>query len=80
MNQDILKLNLALLNGCTARHTMVFAAWDSLEPGGAFIIENDHDPIPLRRQLSARGGDEVEWEYLQRGPETFRVKISRRAS
>jgi len=38
---------------------------------------NDHDPQPLRRQLESQFMSEITWNYLERGPEVFRVCIAR---
>lgn len=45
--------------------------------GEYFILLNDHDPIPLRYQFEAEFGQAFTWEYLERGPTEFRVKISK---
>ena len=29
------------------RHTLIFEAFDALEPGSGFELVNDHDPKPL---------------------------------
>ena len=59
------------------RHPRVFGAWNSLAEGTAMLLVNDHDPVPLYYQFAAeyRGG--FRWEYLERGPETWRVRISK---
>ena len=59
------------------RHPVVFAALDRLAVGESLVIQNDHDPQPLRIQLGQMRQGEVSWEYLERGPETFRVRITR---
>jgi uncharacterized protein (DUF2249 family)/quercetin dioxygenase-like cupin family protein len=59
------------------RHPIVFAAFDRLAVGGSLTIKNDHDPQPLRMQLERMRQGEVSWEYLERGPETFKVRITR---
>jgi uncharacterized protein (DUF2249 family) len=59
------------------RHPKVFNTWHSLAEGAAMLLVNDHDPVPLYYQFAAeyRGG--FRWEYLERGPETWRVRISK---
>ncbi|HEY6186357.1 MAG TPA: DUF2249 domain-containing protein [Pyrinomonadaceae bacterium] len=59
------------------RHPLVFAAFDHLAVGESFIIFNDHDPQPLRMQIEQMREGEVDWEYLERGPDTFRVRLTR---
>lgn len=62
---------------CEARHPIIFAAWEELNPGAFFTITNDHDPVPLRLQLTRRGGNTLKWDYLERGPGIFRVRIEK---
>jgi uncharacterized protein (DUF2249 family)/quercetin dioxygenase-like cupin family protein len=59
------------------RHPAVFDAIDRLAVGESFVIFNDHDPRPLWVQIEQLRGGEVTWEYLERGPDTFRVRIAR---
>jgi uncharacterized protein (DUF2249 family)/quercetin dioxygenase-like cupin family protein len=59
------------------RHPLVFDAFDRLEVGESFIIYNDHDPHPLRMQIMQMREGEMSWEYIERGPDTFRVRLTR---
>lgn len=59
------------------KHPTIFATFDALEPGSAFVIVNDHDPVPLRYQLMAERGEGFTWRYLEEGPELWRVEIGR---
>jgi len=59
------------------KHPRIFEIYDSLVPGQAFIINNDHDPKPLYYQLLAERGQTFSWEYLENGPELWKVKISK---
>ena len=59
------------------KHATIFARFDALEPGEFLILQNDHDPIPLRFQLENIRGDIFTWEYLEQGPDLFRIKISK---
>jgi uncharacterized protein (DUF2249 family)/quercetin dioxygenase-like cupin family protein len=59
------------------RHPLVFTAFDRLEEGESFVLINDHDPQPLRRQMERTREAEVGWEYIERGPEFFRIRITR---
>ena len=45
--------------------------------GQHFILLNDHDPVPLRYQFEAEFADAFSWEYVERGPDDFRVKITK---
>jgi uncharacterized protein (DUF2249 family) len=59
------------------RHPLVFAAFDRLAVGESFIIFNDHDPQPLRMQIEQMRKGEMNWEYIERGPDTFRIRLTR---
>ena len=59
------------------RHPMVFSAFDHLEEGESFVLINDHDPQPLKRQMERMREGQVDWEYVERGPESFRIRITR---
>lgn len=61
------------------KHPTIFATFDALEPGTAFVILNDHDPVPLRYQFMAERGEGFTWHYLEQGPELWRVEIGRTA-
>lgn len=61
------------------RHPLVFSRFDALQPGQSLQLVNDHDPRPLRYQLEERCPGQVEWTYLQAGPDIFHVQIAKRA-
>jgi uncharacterized protein (DUF2249 family) len=50
------------------RHAAIFGALDSLQPGETMRFCNDHDPIPLLHQLTARYGATLSIRYLQKEP------------
>ncbi|MGW1339506.1 DUF2249 domain-containing protein [Kribbella sp. NPDC002412] len=62
------------------RHPRVFAHYARLAPGEAFILVNNHDPKPLRREFEAIHRGAVSWDYLQTGPEEWRVRIGKVAA
>lgn len=62
------------------KHGTIFATFEALAPGESFILVNDHDPVPLRYQFEFERGGEVTWEYLEQGPELWRVRIGRVAA
>lgn len=62
---------------CRVKHGMIFQRWLDLPVGGYFVLLNDHDPVPLRYQFEAEFPGALSWEYLERGPEDFRVKITK---
>lgn len=61
------------------RHPRIFRRYARLSPGESFVLVNNHDPKPLRREFSATHPDEFTWEYLESGPELWRIRIGRSA-
>lgn len=61
------------------RHPVIFQSFHSLQPGEAFVLINDHDPKPLYYQFAAEYKGQFTWEYLEQGPETWRVSIGKTA-
>ena len=59
------------------KHPTIFKYFDALQAGEEFIIENDHDPKPLYYELIGERGNIFTWEYLEKGPELFLVKIKK---
>jgi uncharacterized protein (DUF2249 family) len=61
------------------RHELIFDTYDALGPGEGFVLVNDHDPKPLRYQFEAEHAGAFSWDYLEEGPEAWRVRIGRPA-
>src|SRR5665213_3212571 len=59
------------------RHPLIFQKFDALAIGDSLRLLNDHDPIPLNRQIDDIRPRQASWEYIQRGPEIFRIRIRR---
>jgi uncharacterized protein (DUF2249 family) len=59
------------------RHPRVFARYARLAPGEAFILVHSHDPKPLRHEFESMHSGAFSWDYLQTGPEEWRVRIGR---
>lgn len=59
------------------RHPLIFSTFAELKPGSAMQLVNDHDPKPLYYQFNAEMPGEFGWEYLERGPDTWRVAITK---
>lgn len=70
-------LNVTLLEP-KFKHPTIFAHYDELKEGESLTIHNDHDPKPLYYQLLGERGNVFTWEYLEEGPEWWKVKISKR--
>jgi len=48
------------------RHAAIFGALESLGDGETMRFVNDHDPLPLLRQISERYGNQIAAEYRVR--------------
>ena len=72
-------LNVTLLEP-RQKHPTIFVRFDELAEGESLTIHNDHDPKPLYYQLLGERGNIFTWEYLEEGPEWWRVRISKKIS
>lgn len=72
-------LNVTLLEP-RQKHPTIFARFDELEEGESLTIHNDHDPKPLYYQLLGERGNIFIWEYLEEGPQWWKVRISKRVT
>jgi len=61
------------------RHSLIFQTFENLQPGHGFVLVNDHDPKPLYYQFQAEHQGAFGWHYLEKGPDVWRVVISRAA-
>ncbi|NCQ17932.1 MAG: hemerythrin [Ignavibacteria bacterium CG_4_8_14_3_um_filter_37_9] len=59
------------------KHPTIFATFDALKNGERFQLVNDHDPMPLYYQFNAERPNQFDWEYVEKGPEVWRVNISK---
>ncbi|HEX6150833.1 DUF2249 domain-containing protein [Nocardioides sp.] len=59
------------------RHATIFGALDALGPGGGLVLVAPHDPLPLLNQLEARSPGGFSVDYLERGPEAWRLRFRR---
>lgn len=59
------------------RHATVFGALDAVQPGGGMILVAPHDPLPLLAQIEQRHPDVFAVDYLERGPEAWRLQFTR---
>jgi uncharacterized protein (DUF2249 family) len=61
------------------RHELIFDTFAQLSAGDGFELVNDHDPKPLYYQLEAEQTGRFSWDYVEQGPEVWRVRIGRTA-
>lgn len=59
------------------RHSYIFHCFDNLDGGESLLIVNTHDPVPLLRQLHELRKDEFKHEYLEQGPQQWKVRITK---
>lgn len=60
------------------RHPLIFDKFNDLQPGEGFVLVNDHNPKPLYYQFQAELTDQFTWDYLEEGPQAWRVRIGRK--
>lgn len=59
------------------RRLAVFDAFDSLSPGEALILVHGHHSKPLFYLFLAESPQGFTWDYLERGPEVWRIRIGK---
>ncbi len=59
------------------RHDLILGTYGELGSGEGFILVNDHDPKPLYYQFAAEYTDKFTWDYLEEGPEVWKVRIGK---
>jgi uncharacterized protein (DUF2249 family) len=55
----------------------ILRAFEQLAPGDAIELIVDLDPWPLRNYLEATRAGACEWQTLEEGPQTWRVRVTR---
>ncbi len=61
------------------RHATIFGALDAVQPGEGLVLVAPHDPLPLLAQIEARAPGVFAVDYLERGPEAWRLAFVRSA-
>lgn len=59
------------------KHPTIFAAYPDLPVGGSFVLVNNHDPKHLREEFEADHAGSYGWEYLEKGPTVWQIRISK---
>lgn len=62
------------------KHPTIFATYDALAAGEAFILVNDHDPQHLHEEFEADHPGSYAWDYLNREMRDWRIKITKLSS
>lgn len=61
----------------TLRHDLFYKAFAELQRGEGFEFYNDHDPSPLYYQMKATDKTDFDWEYLEKGPDIWSVRVTK---
>jgi uncharacterized protein (DUF2249 family) len=59
------------------KHPTIFRTYDALAVGESFVLVNNHDPKHLRAEFDADHPGSYGWDYLDRGPSVWRIRISK---
>jgi uncharacterized protein (DUF2249 family) len=59
------------------RHATAFGAVGAVASGGSIVLVAPHDPLPLLGQIEEREPGAFAISYQERGPEAWRVRLSR---
>jgi uncharacterized protein (DUF2249 family) len=59
------------------RHATIFGALEAIGPGAGLILVAPHDPKPLLAQLERRNPGVFDVEYLEQGPDAWRLAFVR---
>jgi uncharacterized protein (DUF2249 family) len=62
------------------RFGQIMSAFEGLDPGQVLQLTVDHDPRCMYYTLKATRGDHAfTFDYLEQGPETWRVQVTKTA-
>lgn len=56
----------------------IISTFEKLGAGETMELVNDHDPRPLYDHFMVEFPNGVEWEYLEQGPELWRIGITKK--
>lgn len=59
------------------RHARIFSTFQHLPLDTSLELVNDHDPVPLHDQFVALVPGGFSWDYLEAGPDLWRVRIGK---
>ncbi len=62
------------------KHPTIFATYADLPVGGSFVLVNNHDPKHLREEFELDHPGSHGWEYVQKGPREWRIRITKLTS
>ncbi len=62
------------------RHATIFGALETVNPGSGVVLLAPHDPVPLLSQVADRWPGRFRVDYLEEGPQTWRLLFVRDGS
>ena len=62
------------------KHPTIFATFAALAVGDSLVLVNNHDPKHLRQEFDADHPGGYGWEYVEKGPKVWRIRISKLTS
>lgn len=62
------------------KHPAIFQAYAAVPVGESLVLVNDHDPRHLREEFEVEHPGGYVWDYLNRDPGAWRIKITKLAS
>lgn len=57
------------------RRPLVFNLFERLQPGETLLLTHNHHSTLLHYLLLAEAPKKVSWEYLEKGPSVWRIRI-----
>ncbi|MDA3656237.1 DUF2249 domain-containing protein [Mycobacterium xenopi] len=62
------------------KHPTIFATYAALAVGESFVLVNNHDPRHLREEFEVDHAGSYCWDYLEKGPAVWRIRITKLTS
>lgn len=62
------------------RHEFILKSFANLNPEETLLIVNNHDPRPLVEQMKSVFGKLLEYNYVESGPNVWKVRFVRKKS
>ena len=62
------------------KHPTIFATYAALAVGESFVLVNNHDPKHLRDEFDSDLPGSYGWEYVEKGPQVWRIRVSKLTS
>jgi uncharacterized protein (DUF2249 family) len=59
------------------KHPTIFAAYAALVVDESFVLVNNHDPKHLHQEFEADHAGSYGWDYVEKGPAVWRIRISK---